>query len=311
CQCFANLSGTSAASLAKSQPSVCASSRKRASEAASGAAWPSGTLSPVRPAKALTSRVSSNWRRSGGTAGGRSNPVPAASPSSLRKASSSGSRSPTGTIFGSSIASPPLARRKASRRLRAARRVGSSTVMRASASGSRRARRISPATSVSRNGLSNGIEEIAGGMTQKGAADRVGSRVLLIRDATRSLAPHAMMAQPRLAGGEALRRADMEPLAVMDQRLESARLDRPVPQRIEREGARGRRLEEAPAQNLDPGVKMGRDLALGAAPHPPQRIDHEIAQPVIADRRYRALHQQQRVEPAVVPRARESLQRRD
>src|SRR5262245_55651450 len=99
-----------------------------------------------------------------------------------------------------------------------------------------------------------------------------------------SLAPDAVEAQPFFGVGQTLRRADMEPFAVMDQRREAVRLDRAVPERVQREGAVRRAGEKFLAQDLDASKEVGRHLALATAADAAHRVDEEIARPVIAER---------------------------
>src|ERR1700709_37410 len=88
--------------------------------------------------------------------------------------------------------------------------------------------------------------------------------------------PQVALGQPVLAGGKALRRADMEPFAVVDDGGEPAGRDRLVPERVEGKHAIGRAVEEAAAQNLDPGEEKRHDLALDAAADRAHGIDGEI-----------------------------------
>ena len=163
CQCSACSPPTRSARPSKPRPSVSTWSRNRASSAARRAAWSSrgraSTARPKAPWLQLTiSRASSNCRRSGAMAGGRSpirpSPGVASSPASSR---SSASRSPSGSRRGSSSGRPPDARRKASRRPRQARRVGRKTWARESSSGASPQRVSRPAARASRKETSGAM----------------------------------------------------------------------------------------------------------------------------------------------------------
>ena len=169
CQCAAKTSGTRSASWSNERPSVSTWSIKAARAAASWTAWSSlGTSwapSAARRAdQARISRASSSWRRSAGMAGGRSAAAPVTpSASSPKNSSSSASRSPRGRMRGSRRGRPRLTRRKASLRARTARRVGSSTVVRESASGSPAVSSRRPSARVSAKQRPAGIVEMLAG----------------------------------------------------------------------------------------------------------------------------------------------------
>ncbi len=133
CQCSARSASTrSPRRSAASTSSICRLSRKppRASpNSRAAAAVGSPRFGSVGQSSA-TSRVSSNRRRRGSIAAGRSR---ARSPGS--KGGSPASRSPRGRICGGRTARPPVARTKASASARAPRRVGVRTRACESASG--------------------------------------------------------------------------------------------------------------------------------------------------------------------------------
>src|ERR1700733_15282739 len=99
----------------------------------------------------------------------------------------------------------------------------------------------------------------------------------------------ATRGEPRFGRREALRRADMVPLAVMDDRGETASLDRAGPQWIDWESACFFAREEAAVQQLHAREEVRRDLGLGAPAHRAQWIDDEIAAAFETHRRHRAL----------------------
>src|SRR6185437_8711337 len=112
--------------------------------------------------------------------------------------------------------------------------------------------------------------------------------------------------------GQPGRRADMVPLAVMDDGAQpSCRLGAVV-EADEREFRRERAgLGEEPAmQELDAGEEEGRRLALAAAARQPERIEEVVAGPVIAEGGRRFLQQQHGVGLVLAPGAREARQRR-
>ena len=128
CQCCANPSAASGRVCARSHSARSASSISSASACASGQAWSSvGAVPNCRPAFS-TSPLSNASRRIGSIAGARSSQPPSASGAS--------SSAPIAEIRGSSITRPSATRRNASDNARAARRVGSRMMPRASANGS-------------------------------------------------------------------------------------------------------------------------------------------------------------------------------
>ena len=160
-QCAERSAGARSRSRAKLAPSVATVSSRRARLVASAAAWP-GSSRSRRPISAhfITSRVSSNWRRNGGIAGGMVRSSPSAMPSTNQ--SSSESRSPIGRMRGSNSGVPGSLpsgeiRRKASRKARTARRVGNSTMIRDSANGFPPAISAKPSARVAKNGRSGGM----------------------------------------------------------------------------------------------------------------------------------------------------------
>src|SRR5580704_14505163 len=90
-------------------------------------------------------------------------------------------------------------------------------------------------------------------------------------------------------------RADMKPLAVMDDGPEPSGIFGAVVKLLEREHSVLDTVEEAPVQDLDAGEDIGRDFALAAASGNAERVEEIVARPLIADRSGRSLHQQQRI----------------
>ena len=125
CQCADSSAGASSARRSKDSRSVWAWSSSRAS------AWASSTACSAEASRSRSrmSRASISCRFSSGIAGGVSNSASSSGgrSSPAESARSSSSTSPIGRILGSSRGAPPLSRRKASRRVRQARRVGSRT----------------------------------------------------------------------------------------------------------------------------------------------------------------------------------------
>ena len=124
CQCSAYLSGTKSRSPLKDRRSVCTWPRNRSNSAANRVAW-STVMGPAGDSQFRIRRASISRRRSPGITGGNSRSAPVGKSCS---SSSSSSTSPRGRIVGSNKALPLLARKKASRSARQARRVGNKIV---------------------------------------------------------------------------------------------------------------------------------------------------------------------------------------
>ena len=142
------------ARLSAATSSICRLSKKAPRASARPRASVGPSERPRPGASSVTSRRSSNLRRTGVMAGGRSRTM---SPGS--KGASPASRSPRGrTRGGSRAGTSPAARRKASVSDRAARRVGVRTTASARASGPpSRVRSRRPSARSSRNGRSAGM----------------------------------------------------------------------------------------------------------------------------------------------------------
>src|SRR5204863_6523836 len=216
--------------------------------------------------------------------------VGSSAPSLMPSATSSASRSPIGRSRGNSSGAPvppssPDRRRKASRKARVARRVGSNTVMRASRSGSPAAMPSSPRASVAKNGWSGAIVKMFCGKTgllvfstrrheeheedQSTSVFFVSSWLISPLDAMRGKADAGR--------GKAFRRADMVPLAVMHDRVQPAGLQRPSVKTRQGKPLFADAAEQPPVQQLNAGENVGRDLPLAAPPGRAERIEKEIA----------------------------------
>ena len=151
CQCSAMSRVARPARLSPVTSSICRLSKKAPRASARPRASVGPSERPRPGASSVTSRSSSNLRRTGVMAGGRSRTM---SPGS--KGASPASRSPRGrTRGGSRAGTSPAARRKASVSDRAARRVGVRTTASARASGPpSRVRSRRPVARSSRNGRS-------------------------------------------------------------------------------------------------------------------------------------------------------------
>ena len=90
---------------------------------------------------------------------------------------------------------------------------------------------------------------------------------------------------------EALRGADVIPLAIMHDRGEATGGFGPIEEPDQREDASGRRVEEPPVQQLVAGEMLWCHLALATAARVSRRIEEIVAVALIADRGHRRLQQ--------------------
>ncbi len=148
-QCCASSSGGVVSTSSRSRSSSAISSSSVASAPASAQACSGVEGPPYFGSSRRIIRLSTAWRRSGSTAGGRSSSAGSASSSA-----SSVERPASARMRGSSRARPSAAFRKATRSARAERRVGSRTVTRERRSGASPppTRRSTPAARQSRKG---------------------------------------------------------------------------------------------------------------------------------------------------------------
>src|SRR6516225_2168513 len=102
----------------------------------------------------------------------------------------------------------------------------------------------------------------------------------------------AVRGEPLAGRSEALRGADVVPLAVMDDRGEATRLFGPIEEADQREDRSRCLVEQPPVQQLNAGEEVGCNLALAAAARVSLVIEKVIAAPGIADRGRRRLQQQ-------------------
>src|SRR5580658_6041338 len=138
-----------------------------------------------------------------------------------------------------------------------------------------------PSTSVSRKG------EAAGMVQTDGAA---------------MSALDAAAAQPLFDGAQIVGRADMVPLAVMDQRAQPGSGLGLVVEAIEGKFGCGRALEQLRGQQLDSREQKRRHLGRNPPTRPAELVERVIpGGAVIADGSRRPLQQQQRVVPLPIP----------
>ena len=101
--------------------------------------------------------------------------------------------------------------------------------------------------------------------------------------------------QPFTGRGEALRRPDMIPLAVMYYRVQAPCPFGAVEEPDQRKNGAGDAGEGTAVQHLKAGEETRRDLALAAAVRVSRRVDQIVANALVADRSHGPLQQQHRV----------------
>ena len=97
--------------------------------------------------------------------------------------------------------------------------------------------------------------------------------------------------KPFAGGGEALRRPDVIPLAIMHDGLQTPRLFGTVEKPDQRENAVGNTGEGTAVKQLEAGEEKRRDVALAAAMRASRRVDQIIAAALVADRGHGPLQQ--------------------
>eukprot|EP01136_Pigoraptor_vietnamica_P014039 Opistho-1_new@55750 len=205
---------------------------------------------------ACTIRARIICRRIGAIAGGTASSSPSGSSAPPTCSPSSGS--PIATRRGNSR--PPFDwRTKASLTARIARLLGSSTMPCASAIGSPRCCASRPATSASAKARCAGMVNKAGWL-------------------------RSPMSEHRLHDGNGLRRADIEPKALMRHAVKTARLDRAVPEDVGGKDIRRRIDQQRWRHDLHAGKDERRDMGGLAPGQPAGRVHMEIARPLVTVR---------------------------
>src|SRR5260370_11360117 len=102
-----------------------------------------------------------------------------------------------------------------------------------------------------------------------------------------------MRRQSFAGGGEALRRPDMIPVAIMHYGVQAPRLFGTVENPDQRENAVGNAGKGTAVKQLEAGEEKRRDLALTAAMRAPRCVNQIVAAALVADRRHGPLPQQE------------------